>query len=469
MLHIKKLSLLLVVTLSITLTSGGPVDAEHPADAAHDHVKAPTAPAHNAYPEDEEGQHSPPGISKDTEAGEDDKDGDGTEEGKEHGDVGHGKGHGDGHEEDERKDKHDHHHHWEYHGELGPDNWAAVDRRCAHHSPRQSPINVLIHHSEYSDSLDRISLKDSGDADGSITGLNNGHSVNFRFANSIRVKGGDLTATYKVAGAHFHWGRTDAVGSEHYINGHSFPLELHIVTYNEDDYDNVGAAVNGVDSLAVLGVLFQISDEDNPAMEPIVAALSEAKDQGVPVNVEKFELDDLLPINTKEYYRYEGSLTTPPCAESVIWTVFRHPISISSAQLAQFRLLNKTPAHPAHHVARIDQNWRPVQHIHARTVYRSFHLHADSTKLHHETKVIYLQADKRTHDLMESFVEEGDDVRGASDNVKQRVKEENDDVQPRLEYPKAVEAQSAGVPCLPSAYQLIIISVVGLLKHVCFS
>lgn len=35
----------------------------------------------------------------------------------------------------------------------------------------------------------------------------------------------------------------------------------------------------------------------------------------------------------KSYYRYAGSLTTPPCSEVVIWNVFENPINISSSQV----------------------------------------------------------------------------------------------------------------------------------------
>ena len=50
--------------------------------------------------------------------------------------------------------------------------------------------------------------------------------------------------------------------------------------------------------------------------------------------VDMFSL--MAMVNTAapgNYYRYSGSLTTPPCYESVIWTVFEDPILISSAQV----------------------------------------------------------------------------------------------------------------------------------------
>ncbi|KAJ8299415.1 hypothetical protein KUTeg_023475 [Tegillarca granosa] len=63
---------------------------------------------------------------------------------------------------------------------------------------------------------------------------------------------------------------------------------------------------------------------------------------GKTTSLTSYDLFRLLPTEFTEnspYYRYFGSLTTPPCDESVIWTVFRKTIKISNSQLAKFRTL----------------------------------------------------------------------------------------------------------------------------------
>lgn len=50
-------------------------------------------------------------------------------------------------------------------------------------------------------------------------------------------------------------------------------------------------------------------------------------------------LAQLLPpeANLTSFYRYKGSLTTPGCTESVVWTLFENPIPLSAAQVSAKR------------------------------------------------------------------------------------------------------------------------------------
>ena len=67
-----------------------------------------------------------------------------------------------------------------------------------------------------------------------------------------------------------------------------------------------------------------------------------------------------MKANEREYFRYMGSLTTPPCSENVIWTVFIDKIPIAEESLNELRqnLMKKV--------------YRPVQPINDRTVYRNY-------------------------------------------------------------------------------------------------
>lgn len=65
----------------------------------------------------------------------------------------------------------------------------------------------------------------------------------------------------------------------------------------------------------------------------IYKALSPTPDSNTAMR--EIRLEDMLPSNEKLYYyfRYQGSLTTPDCDETVIWTVFKEPIKIHKDQV----------------------------------------------------------------------------------------------------------------------------------------
>ena len=54
---------------------------------------------------------------------------------------------------------------------------------------------------------------------------------------------------------------------------------------------------------------------------------------GTNKTIASFPLDSLLPTNKTNYFRYNGSLTTPTCNEAVTWTVFNEAVEISQAQV----------------------------------------------------------------------------------------------------------------------------------------
>lgn len=75
----------------------------------------------------------------------------------------------------------------------------------------------------------------------------------------------------------------------------------------------------------------------------------------------------MLPENLSHFYRYQGSLTTPPCSESVIWTIFHSPILLSHTQIS---LLENTLLDWQNRTLRND--YRHAQPLHGRVVEASF-------------------------------------------------------------------------------------------------
>ena len=54
---------------------------------------------------------------------------------------------------------------------------------------------------------------------------------------------------------------------------------------------------------------------------------------GTSTTMAPFPLDLLLPNDKENLYRFEGSLTTPGCFETVTWTVLQDTVKISQSQV----------------------------------------------------------------------------------------------------------------------------------------
>ena len=122
------------------------------------------------------------------------------------------------------------------------------------------------------------------------------------------VTGGGLEGRYNFVQLHFHWGSDSSHGSEHLINFRSYAAELHIVHYAQK-YGTIAEATKHKDGLAVLGILIETQARDNVAFRHIVKQFSQILEVGVEANLASpIPLEDLLPDDTTNFYRYNGSL-----------------------------------------------------------------------------------------------------------------------------------------------------------------
>ncbi|KAL7858232.1 hypothetical protein AOLI_G00183340 [Acnodon oligacanthus] len=218
---------------------------------------------------------------------------------------------------------------WTYNGPHGEHHWPKHFPYCG--GAFQSPINFQRDLQRYDPGLLPIQLQNYNlSSSEQLTLSNNGHSVQLSLSPRMYLSG--LPHRYSAAQLHFHWGSPNVLaGSEHTVNGKQFAAEMHVVHFNSGKYPNITMALDKSDGLAVLAVFIEVG-EFNPAFEQFLKYVNGIKYRDQKVQVPAFNIQDLLPAHLDEYYRYDGSLTTPPCYPSVLWTVFRHPVTISLRQ-----------------------------------------------------------------------------------------------------------------------------------------
>ncbi|EJI1384241.1 carbonic anhydrase [Vibrio alginolyticus] len=213
---------------------------------------------------------------------------------------------------------------WGYEGNHGPAHWGEFASECAK-GQNQSPINI---ESATEAKLEKLNFDYEGKA---ISLLNNGHTLQtgLEGKNTLTIDGKEFT----LKQFHFH------TPSENHVDGKEYPLEAHFV-----HADKVG-------HLAVVAVFFKLGDA-NPDLAKMLANIP-TKDQDVTIKV-PFDADAIIPSD-KDYYRFNGSLTTPPCSEGVRWFVMKEAQTISPEQIKFFSEV-------------MGKNNRPIQPLNARMV-----------------------------------------------------------------------------------------------------
>jgi len=199
--------------------------------------------------------------------------------------------------------------HWSYEGDLGPEHWAELspDFVLCRHGVNQSPLDIV---ETVEAELSPIRL----DYRGRTTKVvNNGHTlqVDVDAGNWLRVDGED----FELLQFHFH------SPSEHHIRSESFPLEAHFVHRNARG------------QLAVMAVMFRLGEE-HVDLRRIGAIASRQVGESLSIDIDLAKLS--IHSEHAAYFRYNGSLTTPPCSEGIRWYVLKVASHISQEQVDSF-------------------------------------------------------------------------------------------------------------------------------------
>ena len=222
--------------------------------------------------------------------------------------------------------------HWTYRGVTGAEHWGDLSPKFStcKTGKNQSPINIDT------DALDAdlapIKFKYNMLTADNIA--NTGHSIQVKM-----WSGGSITVDNQVFDLkqfHFH------TPSENTINGKHAPLAAHFVHQNK------------AGDIAVVAMLFEPGASDR-TLDTLIQFMPMNAGQTNKLNSKALKNME-GEFKSTEYFRFNGSFTTPPCTEGVRWIVMRKPMSISDRQLLAFQKALKTP------------NSRPVQPLNARIV-----------------------------------------------------------------------------------------------------
>ncbi|KAM6928406.1 receptor-type tyrosine-protein phosphatase gamma isoform 2-T2 [Xenentodon cancila] len=261
---------------------------------------------------------------------------------------------------------------WSYSGSHGPRGWAALYPECA--AKNQSPVDIVDEQALVSEEYQELVLdKFNIESSNQTTMKNTGKTVAVLLKDDYFVRGAGLPGRFKAEKMEFHWGHSNgSAGSEHSINGRRFPVEMQIYLYNSDDFDSLSAAIKERRIIAAMAVFFELGQKDNPAVEPIIQGLKGVVHHEKETYLRSFILRDLLPSSVDSYYRYTGSLTTPPCSKVVEWIIFSRPVYLSHSQLDAFYSIFTTEQQD--HVKSVEylrNNFRPLQDLSNRDVFKS--------------------------------------------------------------------------------------------------
>ena len=206
--------------------------------------------------------------------------------------------------------------HWAYTGAEGPTHWAELgpDYAMCSTGTEQSPIDLQPSGIKFmkADWLVPLAVKFGPSK---LHVVNNGHTIQLNYDRGTTFS--FEKRSYRLLQFHFH------APSEHTLNGQAAAMEMHMV---------FGTNKTPPD-LAVIG-FWLVEGAENPFFAKFWHVLPEKSGEKAEKEID-LNVGDAVPAN-RQYWHYDGSLTTPPCGQGVKWFVLKGTSTVSRTQLDKF-------------------------------------------------------------------------------------------------------------------------------------
>ncbi|XP_065075676.1 carbonic anhydrase 2-like [Ochlerotatus camptorhynchus] len=223
--------------------------------------------------------------------------------------------------------------------DFGPSNWGALNASC--NGMFQSPINLVANRSQIVRKKRPLALEGARNIPLSMEVLNEGGTAaffpTFRTGEQPRLRGGPLRGEYLFYQFHYH------LGSEHTFDRKRYSAEMHLVFY-DGLYESFKAARDQPNGVVVIALVFEVLksrriDSLNMWTRYLPKVVGEGSEYSIPL-YDLFTVGEVLGDMEWPYFAYEGSLTTPPCSETVQWIVASERRPLTRSELKVMRTLN---------------------------------------------------------------------------------------------------------------------------------
>ena len=202
--------------------------------------------------------------------------------------------------------------HWSYEGDDGPEHWGELspDYSFCREGSNQSPVDLVA---DFDVELPELVFQYHGTA---LREVHDGHTIRVDIEPGSFLEIPEFGIRSELKQAHFH------SPSEHTVNGKFFAMEFHMVHVHHDG------------RITVVGLMIE-EGEENPMLSKLWAFMPEKAGDRTEAPLTVFQSGVMPP--TRNYFSYNGSLTTPPCSEGVRWVVLRDPLTASAEQIERFK------------------------------------------------------------------------------------------------------------------------------------